>query len=122
MAAESAADRLAFLDTTEFGISATYTLAAGGSSTVQGIFDKEFREVVENEFGVGVATHPAGFTMREADLPGGYGDGDTMLVNAVTYTIRAHELDGTGMVSLRLEKCPTSASKSATWPSPPSPG
>ena len=104
MAVESAADRLAFLDTGEFGVSATYTLAAGGDSTVQGIFDKEFREVVEAEFGVGVATHPAGFTMREADLPTGYGDADELIVNAITYVIRAHELDGTGMVVLRLEK------------------
>ena len=105
MAAESAADRLAFLDTSEFGVSATYVLANNlGVKSVQGIFDKEFREVVENEFGVGVGTHPAGFTMREADLPGGYGDGDELIVSAVTYTIRAHELDGTGMVSLRLEK------------------
>ena len=104
MAVESAADRLAFFNTDEFGDSATYTLAAGGDSTVQGIFDKEFREVVENEFGVGVAAHPASFTMREADRPGGYGDGDELIVNAVTYIIRAHELDGTGKVSLRLEK------------------
>ena len=105
MAVESAADRLAFLDTDEFGMSATYDVADHlGISTVQGIFDKEFREVVEAEFGVGVATHPAGFTMREADLPAGYGDGDELIVNAITYTIRAHELDGTGMVALRLEK------------------
>ena len=104
MAVESAADRLAFRDPDEFGVSATYTLAAGGGSTVQGIFDKDFREVVADEFGVGIATHPAGFTMREADLPSGYGDADTLLVDSVTYTIRAHELDGTGMVALRLEK------------------
>ncbi len=104
MAVESAADRLTFLDTDEFGTSATYTLAAGGDSTVQGIFDKEYAEVAETDFGVGVGTHPAHFTMREADLPGSYGDADTLLVGSVTYTIRAHELDGTGMVSLRLEK------------------
>ena len=104
MAVESAADRLVFLDAGEFGDSATYTLSAGGAITVDGIFDKEFREVVEAEFGVGIATHPAGYTMREADLPAGYGDGDTLLVKTITYTIRAHELDGTGMVVLRLEK------------------
>ena len=115
MAVESAADRLAFLDTDEFGISATYELADHlGISTVQGIFDKEFREVVEAEFGVGVATHLAGFTMREADLPAGYGDADELIVNAVTYVIRAHELDGTGMVALRLEKWPMIASRSET--------
>ena len=104
MPVESAADRLTFLDTDEFGTSATYCLAAGGFSTVQGIFDKEYTEVVEAQFGVGVGTHPARFRMREADLPGSYGDGDTLIVSTVTYTIRDHELDGTGMVELRLEK------------------
>ena len=104
MAVESAADRLAFLDTDEFGVSATYALANDlGSKIVQGIFDIEFEEVVENEFGAGVATHPPRFRMPTADLPSGYGDGDELNVNAVTYTIRAHERDGTGMVSLRLE-------------------
>jgi len=103
VAVESAADRLAFFDTTEFGTSATYTLAVGGASTVSGIFDKEFTEIVETEIGAGVATHPARFTMREADLPTGYGDADTLLVSGTTYTIRAHELDGTGMAGLRLE-------------------
>ncbi len=104
MAVESAADRFVFLNTDEFGISATYALASDlGSKTVKGIFDIEFREVVENEFGVGVATHPPSFRMRTADLPGGYGDGDELIVNAVTYTVRAHERDGTGMVMLRLE-------------------
>ena len=103
MPVESAADRLTFLDTDEFGVSATYERTGGGSKTVQGIFDKEFREVVEAEFGVGVTTHPPSFTMREADLPVSYAEADTLLISGTTYTIRAHELDGTGMVSLRLE-------------------
>ncbi len=103
MAVESDADRLEFLDTSEFGISATYALASDlGLKAVQGIFDLEFTEVVADEFG-GVGTHPPGFRMRTADLPAGYGDGDELIVNATTYTIRAHERDGTGMVSLRLE-------------------
>ena len=105
MAVESAADQLVFFDTDEFGISATYELAGHlGISTVQGKFDLEFREVVTDEFGVGVATHPPSFQMPTALLPAGYGDGDELIVNAITYTIRAHELDGTGMVSMRLEK------------------
>ena len=102
MPVESAADRLTFLDVDEFGTSATYCLKNGGFSTVAGIFDKEYVEVVG--FDVGVGTHPARFRMREADLPGTYGDGDTLIVSAVTYTVRDHELDGTGMVELRLEK------------------
>ena len=104
MAVESAADRLAFLDADEFGTSATYCLASGGFSTVLGIFNKEYTEVVEAQFGVGVGTHPARYRMREADLPITYGDGDTLIVSTVAYTIRDHELDGTGMVELRLEK------------------
>ncbi len=104
MAVESAADRLVFLDADEFGVSATYELVSGGFSTVQGIFDKEYNEIIEAQFGVGVGAHPARFQMREADLPGSYGDGDTLIVSTVTYTVRDHELDGTGMVELRLEK------------------
>ncbi len=105
MAVESAADRLVFFNTDEFGDSATYALAyALGETTVQGLFNIEFREVVEAEFGIGVGAHPAGFTMREADLPNGYDDGDEMTVNDTTYTIRSFERDGVGMVVLRLEK------------------
>lgn len=104
MPVESAADRLTFLDTDEFGTSATYTLVAGGATTVQGIFDAEFREVVADERGVGVGVNPPGFTMREADLPSGYGDGDSLTIAAVVYTIRTHEKDGHGMVVLALEK------------------
>ena len=70
---------------------------------MQGNFDKEYAEIVQDQFS-GVGTHPARFRMREADLPGSYGDGDTLIVSTVTYTVRDHELDGTGMVELRLEK------------------
>lgn len=103
MPVESASDILQFLDPDEFGVAATYTLAAGGTSNIQGIFDKEFNEILENQFGAGVSVHPARFGMREADLPGGYGDGDELIVAAKTYKVRAHEHDGTGMTSLRLQ-------------------
>lgn len=104
MPVESAADRLAFLDTDEFGVSATYRLSGGGMSAVQGIYDAPFAEVVEDQYGAGVTVHPASFTLRAADLPGGYGDGDDLILAGTTYAVRAHELDGTGMASLRLEK------------------
>lgn len=103
MAVESDADRLLFFDTDEFGSSATYALVAGATSTVTGIFDRAAEELLEDVQGVGVIQRVPKFVMRESDLPAGYGDGDTLTVSATAYTIRAHELDGRGMASLRLE-------------------
>ena len=117
MPTESAAHRLTFLDTEEFGTTATYTLSAGGASTIQGIFDAEFKEVVADEFGVGVGVHPPGFTMRATDLPSGYGDSDTLTVAAVVYTLRTHETDGTGLVAHGVAASPRPA-RCRTLPSP----
>lgn len=67
MPVESAADRLAFLDTDEFGTEATYTPFMGSPTTIQGIFSKETVEVDLD--GTTVPTALCTFTCRTADVP-----------------------------------------------------
>ncbi|WP_420406913.1 head-tail joining protein [Hoeflea sp.] len=102
MPAESAADRLGFLDADEFGVAASYVKDSGPAIEVAGIFDAEHQML-----GIGdgdIASVGPEFTCREADLPAGYGDGDEITVNGVSYFVRHSEPDGTGMVKLRLER------------------
>ena len=104
MPVESAADRLAFFDADEFGVSLSYTLNGGATTTgLFGLWDKDYSVSVPGEFGIGIGTHPATLRMREADIPSGYGDGDQVVIASVTYDVRAHQLDGTGMALLELE-------------------
>ncbi len=85
MAVESAADRAEFVSTDEFGETATYTLAAGGTSSVDGIF---YEPVAE---GVGMnpslATTRPTFQCRTADLPSGAKAGDTLAVSGRTFRV-----------------------------------
>lgn len=104
MAVESAADRLAFLDTDEFGVEATYTPAGGGaSSTVKGIFDNTFIEA-DAEAEVNVQASVPVFTCRTADLTSGGVFNDQLVISGVTYKAKIIRPDGTGMTSLFLEK------------------
>lgn len=105
MAVESAADRLAFLNTDEFAATATYTPAAGGgSTTVQGIFDNDFLQVDTPGGESSVATLAPRFVCRTADLSGGGAFGDTLVISGTTYKARVIQPDGTGMTTLWLEK------------------
>jgi hypothetical protein len=102
MTVESAADRAVFVNTDDFGVAATYTKAAGGASTVNGIFDNNFVEVTVDT-GVPIASTTPGFTMRTADLPSGYAPGDTIAISGTTYNVRVVKNDGTGITVLVLE-------------------
>jgi hypothetical protein len=102
MPAESAADRLSFLDADEFGVGASYVKDGGSAIDIEGIFDAEHQML-----GLGdgdIASVGPEFTCREADLPAGYGDGDEITIGSVLYFVRHSEPDGTGMVKLRLER------------------
>ena len=104
MPIESAADRATFFDGDEFALAASYTLAAGGApSTVNGIFDNEFL-AVDQASGVALSSQDPRLQCAVADLPGGYGSGDTLVIEAVTYKARDFEPDGTGLVFIVLEK------------------
>lgn len=104
MAVESAADRLVFLDVDEFGIEATYTpVSGGGSTTIRGIFDNEYMTAEGDP--AGAATRMPRFLCREADLTSNGKEGDTLVVDGVTYKVKSEpHSDGTGMTILWLEK------------------
>lgn len=103
MSAESAADRAALLDTDDFATAATYTLAAGGDTALNGIFDNGYLAVgVPADLDIS-ATQPQ-FLCRTADLPSSAAQDDTITVDSVTWRVRELQPDGTGLTSLVLEK------------------
>jgi len=101
MAVESADDRAIFVGIDDFGVAATYTPSGGAGITVNGIFDNDFIEV-ETGAGVGVALQQPRFQCRTADVASA-AEGDALVINAVNYTIRIVQDDGTGMTVLVLE-------------------
>lgn len=98
MPVETADDRAVFLNTYEFGVTATFT-GLSGAPTIDGIFDDPSALANANV----MSTDPF-FRCRTADIPSGAGDGTRLQVNATDYTIRNLEPDGTGMTVLQLEK------------------
>lgn len=102
MAVESAADRAVFFNPEEFGVEASYTLAAGGAATaIDGMFDNAADELLGEP---GLIGRPPTFKCRSADLPAGAAKGDTLVVNAVSHTVQEIRPDGTGVSELVLEE------------------
>ena len=104
MAVETAADLAVFFDTDDFGVACSYTLAAGGGpTTVNGILEREYVDLsVDVE--VDIASSGPAFMCAETDLPSGYGAGDTLVIDSVTYKAREPQPDGTGVITIRLEE------------------
>lgn len=103
MAVESLTDRAIFFSPNDFGVAASYTRSGGSTTTINGIFDNEY---LGQESGAGVVfsvTQPR-LMIREADLPAGADEDDTVVVSGVTYKVKVFEPDGTGVTSLILEK------------------
>ena len=96
MAAESADDLLAMLDTDDFAVTATLT----GGSTAKGIFEDEY-EALDFD-GVVVGSTAPTFTCRTTDLPSITLGTTTATINSVAYVITESRPDGTGMSTLRL--------------------
>lgn len=103
MGVETEADRLFLVNTTDFGTTATYTLAAGGVSSPIGIFDNEYFEADANTNVGFVSTQPR-FVCTTSSLPATAGYNDTAVINSLTYKVRVVQSDGTGMTTLILEK------------------
>jgi len=101
MAIEGDTERAIFFDTSDFGISATYTPDGGSAATVSGILDKDFA-LADLGGGVGVASADPRFVCRTSDVASAAG-GDTLVAGGITYTVRAVEDDGTGVTVLVLE-------------------
>ena len=116
MPVEPAADRLAFVDTAEFAVTASYVPAAGGAPrSLAGVFDSD--EVVVDLGGEAtVQSRQPRLTCRVDDLDLGGRKGDTVSLSeaqltaagldrnaAGTYKVATVKPDGTGMVLLILE-------------------
>lgn len=91
-------DLTAFLNTDEFATAATYN----GSTTINGIFDKEFFGADAGGMVAIEASKPV-FHCRAADVATD-AVGKTLVVSGTTYTIEGQEPDGTGMTKLILRQ------------------
>lgn len=114
MPVESAADRLMFLSTADFGCEVTYTSANGGGPVpgIVGIFDNDYLAVDGDGAETDTFTKSPRLTCRSADLSGGGKQDDTITVTSApsqpelvgkTYRCVVPRDDGTGMTVLWLE-------------------
>ena len=90
-------DLTVFFNVNDFGTAATYTPSVGSPKTVNGIFDRAYREVIDGIEG----TSPA-FVCALSDVSTVV-HGNTFVINSATYKVRGVEPDGVGTVLLRLE-------------------
>lgn len=103
MSVESAADRAAFCDATEFGVSVTWSVSGTVSAPFDAIFDNGTIDQGVQD-GADVLNRPATLSFAEALLPAGAGEGnDLVTVGGQVYFVKTIEPDGTGMVAVRLE-------------------
>ena len=101
MAIEGDTERAVFFGSDDFGTAATYTPSGGSAATVNGIFDKDYALAAIGD-GVGVGSNDPRFICRTSDVSSA-ANGDAIVVNSVTYTVRNVEDDGTGLTTLELE-------------------
>ena len=99
---ESNADKLAFFNLNEFGVTSKITSnSSGGESDVVGIFDSQFLSL---DLGAGsVSTSELQFTCRTCDVSN-YTQGDRLTLEGVGYEITDVQNDGTGMTVLKLHR------------------
>lgn len=90
-------DLASILNVDEFAVAATYN---GG--TVNGVFDNETIPVEAGGF-VSVHQEQPRFTGRTSDFPS-IAEDQQIVINAVTYDIKAWVHDGTGVTTIQLEK------------------
>lgn len=107
MAVESAADRAAFVNPDEFGVAATYVVAANGATVeIHGLFDEPADETFAAP---GMMGGEVTFRCRVADLPAGSANGDQLSIpgtsprSADLWRRRKAQPDGRGFVVLQLE-------------------
>jgi len=92
-----------FFNPDEFAEVVTIYPAAGGSYTLNAIFDKAFEEVDPETEEPILSTRPI-LHFKEADLQAEIQPGDEFVVRGVRYTIITHEPDGVGTVMFHLHK------------------
>lgn len=105
MAVENAADRLQFLDLDEFAVPADYTPLAGGQVIIPVIFDAAAKEI-DLGLQVAIASAAPQVVVRTADLSNGGRQGETFVIEGVTYKSVDVSPDGTGFSTVKLERQP----------------
>lgn len=88
-------DLAPFFNTADFAVDATL-----GGVAVKGIFDKSYQ--FGDVGGNGMASTQPAFTLATSAVPANP-VGTTLVVGGVSYTVAAHEPDGTGVSQLFLE-------------------
>jgi hypothetical protein len=90
-------DLTVFLDDDDFAVAATYD----GATSVTGIFDNDYGAVLGGNAAIAGAV-PA-FICRAADVAADP-RGKALTVSSTAYTVRDFQADGTGMMTLILER------------------
>lgn len=90
-------DLLAFLDTGDFAVTATYD----SDTSVVGIFGNA-HELAPLGMAMHASSAPA-FICRAADIDASP-TGKAMVINSISYTIAEHQPDGAGMTTLILKR------------------
>lgn len=106
MPVESAADRAVFVSPMEFGVWAAYSQNQGRELAINGVFDRSFLAI---DAGDGTVTGASvTFTCRSEDLSRlAYGrprQGDRLTIEGERWHVVEPQADGTGMVTLILQK------------------
>lgn len=101
MPVETAADRAAFVNPDEFGVTAQYTVQGGSAESVDGQFLSEDDVLPFGEIGVTSASPE--FHCATSTLPAGADEGDMIVIKGKTYLVAAEiRDDGEGMSVLTL--------------------
>jgi len=82
-----------FFNTNEFATSALYN----GATTIRGLLGKSYIAINE------VESAAPSFTCAANDIPNAK-QGDTLVINAITYVVVTVKPDGTGVITLILEE------------------
>jgi hypothetical protein len=101
MPVETDVERSIFVNTNDFGVTATFTRGST-VTTISGIFDNDFVEV-DTGGGVPFAMQQPRFLAKTSDVSAAVED-DTLAISGTTYKIKVVQRDGTGMTNLILEK------------------
>lgn len=101
MAIETDTERAIFLNTDEFGVSATFTPDGGSPSTISVLLENPYFKIEgEESF---VEESKLGVFVRDSDVLS-IAHGDEFVINSVTFQVKEVMPDGQGMTLVGLEK------------------
>ena len=103
MAVESAADRAVFVNKDEFGAVVTWPLVPSGSVDIS-VLSQAGTILIGTQNGPDIQTSEATLVVVQDDLPAGAAQGQVITFQAVPYSVRSIEPDGTGFALIRMEQ------------------